>query len=237
MMQLAEKGEIKSAQIKDAAFKWDDPLDLESELTGEERMVRDTAHDYAQEKLFPRVLEAYRHERLRSGDRARDGRARPARLDHSGGIRRRRPRLCRLRADRARARARGFRLPLGDVGAILAGHAPDLCLWQRGAAAQIFAQAGDRRAGRLLRPHRTRPRLRSRLDDNAGGKGGRRLSPQRHENVDHQRAGRRPRRGLGQARRQHPRLYRRARHQGFFHAEDRRQALAARLDHRRDRAR
>ncbi len=62
MTQLAEKGEIKSAQIKDAAFKWDDPLDLESELTGEERLVRDTAHDYAQEKLFPRVLEAYRHE-------------------------------------------------------------------------------------------------------------------------------------------------------------------------------
>jgi glutaryl-CoA dehydrogenase len=63
MSQLAEKTEKlppKSALIKDAAFKWDDPLDLESELTAEERMVRDTARDYAQEKLFPRVIAANR---------------------------------------------------------------------------------------------------------------------------------------------------------------------------------
>jgi glutaryl-CoA dehydrogenase len=63
MSQLAEKAEkreSKTVQIKDAAFKWDDPLDLESELTEEERMVRDTARDYAQEKLFPRVLAANR---------------------------------------------------------------------------------------------------------------------------------------------------------------------------------
>ena len=63
MSQLAEKTEKhvpKSALIKDAAFKWDDPLDLESELTEEERMVRETARDYAQEKLFPRVLAANR---------------------------------------------------------------------------------------------------------------------------------------------------------------------------------
>jgi len=62
MSQLAEKREIKAVQIKDAAFKWDDPLDLEGELTAEERMVRDTARDYAQEKLFPRVVDAYRNE-------------------------------------------------------------------------------------------------------------------------------------------------------------------------------
>ncbi|HEX8827924.1 MAG TPA: acyl-CoA dehydrogenase [Xanthobacteraceae bacterium] len=63
MSQLAEKveqREVKGAQIKDAAFKWDDPLDLEGELTEEERMVRDTARGYAQEKLFPRVLAANR---------------------------------------------------------------------------------------------------------------------------------------------------------------------------------
>ncbi len=63
MSQLAEKTEKhvpKSALIKDTAFKWDDPLDLESELTEEERMVRDTARDYAQEKLFPRVIAANR---------------------------------------------------------------------------------------------------------------------------------------------------------------------------------
>jgi glutaryl-CoA dehydrogenase len=63
MSQVAEKveqREPKGAQIKEAAFKWDDPLDLEGELTEEERMVRDTARGYAQEKLFPRVLAANR---------------------------------------------------------------------------------------------------------------------------------------------------------------------------------
>jgi glutaryl-CoA dehydrogenase len=66
MTQLAEKTEKrepKSALIKDAAFKWDDPLDLEGELTEEERMVRDTARDYAQEKLFSRVLAANREQK------------------------------------------------------------------------------------------------------------------------------------------------------------------------------
>ena len=43
-------------------FKWDDPLLLDSQLTEEERMVRDTAHAYAQDKLLPRVRDAFRHE-------------------------------------------------------------------------------------------------------------------------------------------------------------------------------
>ncbi len=45
-----------------AKFVWDDPLLLDDQLTEEERMVRDTAHDYAQEKLLPRVTEAFRNE-------------------------------------------------------------------------------------------------------------------------------------------------------------------------------
>ena len=163
---------------------------------------------------------------LRSGRDPRNGRARAARPDHPGGIWRRRPRLCGLRADRARDRARRFRLPLGDVGAVVAGDAPDLRLWQRSAAAQISAQARDRRDCRLLRPHRARPRLRSRLDDHARREGRRRLSAQRRENVDHQFAGGRHRRRVGEARRQDPRLRRRARHQGLFDAEDRGQAFA-----------
>ena len=44
------------------SFKWDDPLLLEDQLTEEERMVRDTAHAYAQEKLLPRVRDAFRNE-------------------------------------------------------------------------------------------------------------------------------------------------------------------------------
>ncbi len=46
------------------AFIWDDPLLLDEQLTDEERMVRDSARAYCQEKLMPRVLEANRHERF-----------------------------------------------------------------------------------------------------------------------------------------------------------------------------
>lgn len=45
-------------------FQWDDPLLLEAQLTEEERMVRDSARAYCQEKLMPRILEAHRHEKF-----------------------------------------------------------------------------------------------------------------------------------------------------------------------------
>jgi glutaryl-CoA dehydrogenase len=66
MTQTVEKrAHDAAAPIRDdAPFNWEDPLDLESELTEEERMVRDTARGYAQDKLFPRVLTAYREERF-----------------------------------------------------------------------------------------------------------------------------------------------------------------------------
>jgi glutaryl-CoA dehydrogenase len=54
----------KTTPLTDAAFDWQDPLDLEGELAEDERMVRDTARAFAQEKLFPRVLTAYREERF-----------------------------------------------------------------------------------------------------------------------------------------------------------------------------
>lgn len=46
------------------AFQWDDPFFLDQQLSEDERMVRDTARDYAQDKLQPRVLSAYREERF-----------------------------------------------------------------------------------------------------------------------------------------------------------------------------
>jgi glutaryl-CoA dehydrogenase len=51
---------IKKAK---AEFVWDDPLLLDQQLTQEERMVRDAAHDYAQGKLAPRALESFRQEK------------------------------------------------------------------------------------------------------------------------------------------------------------------------------
>lgn len=46
-----------------ASFNWIDPLLLDQQLTEEERMVRDSAAQFAGNKLAPRVLEAFRHER------------------------------------------------------------------------------------------------------------------------------------------------------------------------------
>jgi glutaryl-CoA dehydrogenase len=63
MSQLAEK-RPSAAAAKPASFNWEDPLDLEGELTTEERMVRDSARGFMQDKLFPGVIEAYREEKF-----------------------------------------------------------------------------------------------------------------------------------------------------------------------------
>ena len=41
-------------------FNWEDPFDLNDQLTEEERLIRDSAESFAQEKLAPRVTEAFR---------------------------------------------------------------------------------------------------------------------------------------------------------------------------------
>jgi glutaryl-CoA dehydrogenase len=56
--------QTKSKKAHKPEFQWEDPLYLEELLTEEERMVRDTARDYAQGKLLPRVIEANRHEKF-----------------------------------------------------------------------------------------------------------------------------------------------------------------------------
>ena len=46
-----------------AKYSWEDPLNLDTQLTDDERAVREAAHAYCQERLAPRVLEAFRHEK------------------------------------------------------------------------------------------------------------------------------------------------------------------------------
>ena len=46
-----------------ANFQWDDPFMLDEQLTEDERMIRDTARAYAQDKLLPRVIKAYLEEK------------------------------------------------------------------------------------------------------------------------------------------------------------------------------
>jgi glutaryl-CoA dehydrogenase len=59
--QLSLGANMKPNDIK-ATFKWDDALLLDDQLSDEERMVRDQAQAYCQEKLMPRVLHANRDE-------------------------------------------------------------------------------------------------------------------------------------------------------------------------------
>jgi glutaryl-CoA dehydrogenase len=61
---VAESRPATEAKRKFGPFKWDDALLLEEQLTEDERAIRDAAHDYCQEKLFPRALEANRHEKF-----------------------------------------------------------------------------------------------------------------------------------------------------------------------------
>ena len=46
-----------------AQFSWDDPFLLDQQLTEQERLIRDTARQYSQEELLPRIIAAYSEER------------------------------------------------------------------------------------------------------------------------------------------------------------------------------
>src|SRR5690242_17197683 len=63
-MADAQHHEAEHHEPKLLPFDWQDPFDLDHQLTDEERLVRDTAEAYAQEKLQPRVTSAYLEERF-----------------------------------------------------------------------------------------------------------------------------------------------------------------------------
>ena len=64
-IKVSKVSENRQAEkTKKVNFTWQDPLSLESLLTEEERMLRDTAKQYCQEKLMPRILLANRHEKF-----------------------------------------------------------------------------------------------------------------------------------------------------------------------------
>ena len=61
---MTDKPALKAKDAPDlSGFDWQDPFRMDDQLTEEERLVRDTAHAYAQEKLQPRVIEAFREEK------------------------------------------------------------------------------------------------------------------------------------------------------------------------------
>jgi glutaryl-CoA dehydrogenase len=61
-MSTAGQKAAKSPKEQRTSFQWDDPLLFDDQLTEDERLIRDTARGYAQDKLMPRVIEAYMQE-------------------------------------------------------------------------------------------------------------------------------------------------------------------------------
>ena len=59
---MATKPVETAAKPHKPAFSWEDPLLLDDQLSDEERMIRDAAREYCQDKLMSRVLEGFRHE-------------------------------------------------------------------------------------------------------------------------------------------------------------------------------
>ena len=108
-------------------FNWEDPFDLEGQLTEEERMIRDLARGFAQSELQPRVQQAYRDEVSAPelfplmGAAGMLGATVPEEYGGAGAE------LCRLRIDRARDRTGGFRLPVYGIGPVQPGDVSDPC--------------------------------------------------------------------------------------------------------------
>ena len=226
MSQAAASRAGKPALLKDGDFQWEDPLDLEGELAEEERMVRDTARGFAQDYLMPRVIAAYREETYDPDmlpEMGKLGLLGPTIPEDYGG---------------AGLGYVGYGLIARELERVDSGYRSAMSVQSSLVMYPIYAYGSEAQrrkylpklatgeTDRLLRPDRARPRLRSRLDGDARREGVRRLQAQRRQDLDLQRAGRRCRGGVGQARRRHPRLHGRARHQRFLHAQDRRQVVA-----------
>ncbi|XP_076046568.1 glutaryl-CoA dehydrogenase, mitochondrial [Oratosquilla oratoria] len=63
-MTQVERESTPKPVVEKPKFTWEDALNLESQLTEEEIMIRDAFHDYCQDKLMPRIRDANRHEKF-----------------------------------------------------------------------------------------------------------------------------------------------------------------------------
>jgi glutaryl-CoA dehydrogenase len=62
MSQALQNYEPAAAKGPSSGFQWEDPFLIEDQLTDDERMIRDTARQFAQERLLPGIVEAYQNE-------------------------------------------------------------------------------------------------------------------------------------------------------------------------------
>ena len=175
MSQTAEKRGGLPAMLKDAAFVWEDPLDLEGELTEDERMVRNTTRGFAK-IISCRALPRHTATRNMTPAFLQRWASWTARRDAPGRIWRRGAfnvayGLIAREVERVDS---GYRSSMW-VQSALVMH-PIHAYGTAGAEEEISAQARERRTARLLRFDRARSRLRSRLHEDARRQSRRRLS-------------------------------------------------------------
>ena len=171
-------------------FTWDDALRLDRQLTEDERAIRDAARAYCQDKLFPRVLEANRHEQFdraimnEMGEMGFLG----ATLEGYGcaGVNYVSYGLIAREVERVDS---GYRSAFSVQSSLVMY--PIWAFRLGGAEAEVPAEAAQRRVGRLLRSDRAGRRIRSGVDAHTGEAGRRRVRAERVEDLDHQFADRR----------------------------------------------
>ena len=218
MSQAVETREAKPAMLKDSAFVWEDPLDLEGELTEDERMVRDTARGFAQDYLMPRVIEAYAQEKYDPDmlpEMGKLGLLGPTIPEEYGG---------------AGLGYVSYGLIARELERVDSGYRSTMSVQSSLVMYPIYAYGSEAQRRKYL------PKLATgeiigcfglTEPDHGSDPGSmvtraekvsRRLQAQRRQDLDLQCAGRPCRGGVGQARQRHSRLHRRARHQGIFDA-------------------
>jgi hypothetical protein len=225
-----------SAVLIGDVFQWDDPCCWTQQLTDDERAVRDAARAYCQERWH---RACWRPSATRRPTRRSSARwaswacwARPSPSSTAApGLNYVAYGLIAREVERVDS---GYRSMMSVQSSLVM--VPINEFGTEATEAEVPAQAGHRRMDRLLRPDRAQPRLRPRQHDHARPQGGRRLQPQRLQDVDHQQPDRRCLRGLGQGRRRaDPRLRARKGLEGPERAGHPRQGRPARQHHRRDR--
>ena len=119
-----------NARSKPANFNWEDPFLLEDQLTEEERMIRDTANAYCQDKLMPRIIEANRNEVFHReimnemGELGLLGSTIP---EEFGGVG---ANYTSYGLSCSRSRARGQWLSFCHVSSIIISYASNFCIWR-----------------------------------------------------------------------------------------------------------
>ncbi len=227
---MSDRPALKSKDAPDLGrFDWEDPFRLAEQLSEEERMLAEAARAYAQGELQPRVIDAFREEKTdpeifrEMGEMGLLGVTIP---EEYGGIGASYVAYGLIAREVERVDS-GYRSD--DERAVEPGDVPDLCLWQRGAAAEVSAEAGARRVDRLFRADRAGCGQRPGGDEDRREEDRGRLCAFGLEDVDFQCADRGCLRGLGEVRgawRQDPRLRAGKGDEGAERAEDRRQAVA-----------